>query len=219
MGIVSEIFFPTSCAFCNRASKEPFCKDCLKKMILSNGEKAKFLSLFETGDVYCFGKYVGILKSAFVEYKFHGKIWLGKRFAEMIFETFGEILTKKKYDYLVYVPVSREGFKKRGFDQCEEIAKVLSKLTGIKLLNAIECSSLKNVQSKLTRKGRTQNVQGKFCISTSGIVRLRIKGSNIILLDDILTTGSTLKECGELLLNAGANKTDALVFATGRADS
>lgn len=185
-------------------------------MLLSDGESAHFMSLFDIGKVYCFGKYVGILKDAFIEYKFHGKIWLGKKFGKMIYETFSEVL--REYDYLVYVPVSSEGLKKRGFDQCEEIAQIISQLSGIPILDLLECSSLKGTQSKLSRKGRTENVQGKFRLKSGGLLSVLSNGGRVILLDDILTTGATLKECGELILKAGATNVDALVFATGRAD-
>ncbi len=217
--LLGNLLFPENCAFCNRFSEESVCSRCLSRIIRSDGEKSRFSSLFDLGDVYCFGKYTGILKDAFIEYKFHGKIWLGRKFGEMTAETFAGVLSADRYDFITFVPVSEEGFKNRGFDQCAEIAYAISRKSGIPVREVVGCSSLKTKQSGLTRQNRAVNVHGKFIPKDEKTFELSVRGRKILIVDDILTTGATLRELGLLLKEAGAEITDAMVFATGRTDS
>lgn len=99
------------------------------------------------------------------------------------------------------------------------MAEELSKLSGIPILNEVRCSSLKTSQSKLSRQGRTDNVIGKFCPIDKDCFERKVSGKRVLLFDDVLTTGATLHEFGSLFRDAGAMKTDAMVFATGRNDS
>ena len=214
IGAIKEVIFPNVCIICRKASEKPVCAHCVGKLILSHGEKSELHSLFE-GDVYCMAKYTGPFKETFRDYKFKGEIWLGKRFAELIAIIFENTLKAENYDFITYVPVSGDGIRSRGFDQCEEIVRPLGRITGVEIKETVVTSSLKKTQSKLDRRNRMANVRGKFKM---GERAESVEGKRILLFDDILTTGATLKEISDILYENGAVKVDALVAATGRAD-
>lgn len=79
--IVGKILYPDVCVFCKKYSESTVCSSCYNRIIVSSGEKSAFSSLFNLGDTFCYGKYIGILKDSFIEYKFYGNQWMGKRFA------------------------------------------------------------------------------------------------------------------------------------------
>ena len=108
----------------------------------------------------------------------------------------------KKYDYIICVPMYIKKKKKRGYDQAELIAEELSKLCNI----PIEKGNLirtKNTlaQSKVSFEDRAKNVKGVFKVLNPD----KIKNKNILLIDDIYTTGNTINYCGKALKQAGAN--------------
>jgi len=115
---------------------------------------------------------------------------------------------------LVPIPISREREKKRGFNQCIRIANELEKLdNGIYFI--LSRDTLKKHKDTLSqtksqsRQVRAENLQGCFSISDPNEVR----GKDIILLDDVFTTGSTLAEATATLKNAGARKVLCFTFA------
>jgi predicted amidophosphoribosyltransferase len=66
-------------------------------------------------------------------------------------------------------------------------------------------------QVGLSQTERAENVQGAFRVPADG--RIEVKGRNLVLVDDVLTSGATLDACARALLRAGATRVDAVVFA------
>ena len=100
--------------------------------------------------------------------------------------------------FITYPPRSAENLRKYGFDQCEAAAKSISKYTGIpwgKTLYRTEGS----VQKSLGRTGRERNVS-----SIALLRRTDVRGKNVIIFDDVITTGATVKKAAALLDEAGA---------------
>ena len=101
-------------------------------------------------------------------------------------------------------------FRKRGYNQTELIAREIAKNTKL-ILEKDVLVKIKNVtsQTKLTKEKRIQNVKDVFKI----ISNKKIYKKNIILLDDIYTTGSTVNEASRILKLAGARKIGVLTIA------
>lgn len=99
---------------------------------------------------------------------------------------------------------------KRGYNQTELLAKNLSKNLKIPYnYNILVKSKNNQTQSLLEKSQREKNVENVFKIKNPS----KIKDKNIILLDDIYTTGATVRECSKILKNAGAKKILVFVIA------
>ncbi len=104
---------------------------------------------------------------------------------------------------LVPVPLHRRRFQHRHFNQAEEISKVLASLTGLPVLNALHRTRATGHQTALTRAQRMENLRGAFVISRAGSHRIGQSPAGAVLVDDVLTTGSTVHECAKILRRAG----------------
>jgi len=110
-----------------------------------------------------------------------------------------------RIDYIVPVPLSIERTNFRGFNQSETLAKGIS----WKYQNIL--SRWKNTisQTKYKRVERLKNLENSFAIKKG----FDIRNKNIVLIDDVYTTGSTIQECAKVLKTYGANKVIAIVWA------
>lgn len=118
-----------------------------------------------------------------------------------------------KYDIIISVPIHFKRLQQRGYNQSELLAATLAKHTGIALHRKVLVKSLNTPpQSTLERGERLKNLKQAFRIRHPE----RLSGKRILLVDDVMTTGSTLEECGRVLLEAGALQVDAFVVAIRR---
>lgn len=114
--------------------------------------------------------------------------------------------------FLVPIPLSPAKYRKRGYNQAEILAKELSKKFDFPSLNLLERVKETKSQVGLDKEERKENVKGAFDINIKN-KKLNLKNKNFILVDDVLTTGSTFSEACLALKHAGAGKIWALAFA------
>ena len=114
------------------------------------------------------------------------------------------------YDIIIPVPISKKRNKERGYNQSLLIAREIAKNENVKLRNNV-ISKVKNntTQSKLNKEERAENVKNVYKITKNK----EIIDKNILLIDDIFTTGATLNECSKMLKQAGTKKVDVLTIA------
>nr|WP_274600958.1 phosphoribosyltransferase family protein [Clostridium yunnanense] len=112
-------------------------------------------------------------------------------------------------DLITYVPISKASSKKRGFNQCRAIGRQLSNFSGIRLINTLKRSKEVKEQKRLTIDERIENMIGVFEVSSVE----DIKDKKVILIDDVITTGSTLMSCRDALIKAGAGEVILLTVA------
>jgi ComF family protein len=115
-----------------------------------------------------------------------------------------------KVDAIIPVPLHPKRKKKRGFNQAQVIAKELARIKGIELKDQM-LLKIKNVppQTSLRVEERAKNVSGAFGVAEGG----KIKGKVVLLVDDVYTTGSTIRECSSVLRKAGVKEVKALTVA------
>ena len=115
--------------------------------------------------------------------------------------------------HLVFVPIplSSNRFRKRGYNQAEILAKGLSKKFGFEVCNGLDRVKETRSQVGLTKKERRKNVKGAFALKKK--FEDSLKGKKIVLIDDVLTTGSTFSEAASVLKRNGATKVWAVAFA------
>ena len=115
-------------------------------------------------------------------------------------------------DLLVSVPMHRWRLERRRFNQWEELARPLSRLTGLPMLvQALERHGATAQQVGLTRAARRTNLRSAFRVGEAE--KARLAGRHILLVDDVLTTGATVEACIRTLLRAGVEAVDVVTLA------
>ena len=195
--IISAIF-PSRCPFCRKVIREEefCCEDCKKKFpnrVIKSLAKWNFTCI--SSFPYCenFRKAVLTLKKQ----KTLG-IPLGKILAESITEGYADF----HFDIITAVPLYKSKFKKRGYNQAEILAREVSKKISVPYIEVLD--KIKNTKDQHLLKGRARifNVLNAYRAKDKDI----IANKNILIIDDIITTGCTLGECARVIRKAGANK-------------
>lgn len=152
-----------------------------------------------------YGLYEGVLAEAIHLFKFHGVRRLSKPLATLLLR-----LDIPRAEVIVPVPLSKKGLIKRGFNQSLLIAQVIAKQTGMHLsLDALVKTKDTPPQIGLSARERLVNLRNAFQ------VRGDIRKLSFLLIDDVITTGATVRECSKMLMKAGAK--DVAVLALARA--
>ncbi len=205
------------CGFCGKINKNSLCNKCeikLKNLECTKIEKVN--NGYFDEQIYFF-EYEGFIRKAILDYKFNNKAYIYKSFIKFIIKNkkFMEIL--KSYDIIIPVPISKSRYKKRGYNQSLLLSKELVNLynrnssSNILQVNKKCLYKIKNTieQSKLNKEQRERNVQEVYMLKNKQI----ITNKNILLVDDIYTTGNTIKECSRMIKNAKPNKIGVLTIS------
>lgn len=170
-----------------------FCEIC---PVCRNSSKyfSRGIGLFHYSDVQD-----GIHNMKFSNLKHHGYIF-GEMMGKFMIQEYRDWL--EIIDVLVPVPMHKNKFKERGFNQAEELVRGISDVVGIRYSNdtLIKYRESKN-QSSTKGNRRSENIKGVFKCGNDSC-----DGLNVLLVDDVYTTGSTADECCLELLKAGANE-------------
>lgn len=114
-------------------------------------------------------------------------------------------------ELVVPVPMHRKKEELRGYNQAYLLAREVGGLLNIRVVSALVRTRLTDPQSTLGRRGRSRNLRGVFEVPCPADV----SGRRVLLVDDVLTTGSTVGECTRALLRAGAREVYVLTYAIG----
>ncbi len=118
-----------------------------------------------------------------------------------------ERLDAAAFDAVTYVPMRKKEYKQRGFNQSMLLAREVASLLGLPCRNLLKKTFDTRPQKELSANERIGNVLGVFDVTE------KVEDQRILLIDDVITTGSTLHECAKMLKIAGAATVTALVFA------
>lgn len=157
------------------------------------------------------GFYSGKLKDFILLYKYRGYKILGKDLAQFMLKT----LEKSEeiwwgVDAVIPVPLHPKRRRHRGFNQAQVIARIVARRKDIVLLkNCLVKVENRPPQTLLEAHEREQNLKGVFTIKNSE----KIKDKVILLVDDVYTTGSTVRECSDTLLKSGAKEVRVVTLA------
>lgn len=215
-----KLIFPPKCIFCGRIlSTEAdidICGCCSRIIPFFKDSPVKTSCKPLQGGcdyVICTCHYSGIVKDSLIRFKFFNKPGYYRTFAKLMSEKIKKMTNFRNFDIIVSVPLYKDKESIRGYNQSLLISKQLSKEIGVP-----EDSSLlvrvRNTgsQSLLPKSSRHLNVKNAFRVNNAH----EVKGKKVLLVDDILTTGSTLNECSRVLKEAGARMVVGAVIATGR---
>ncbi len=192
-----DIVYPKRCCWCGRifdfgSSGGVLCEECENKfsnMPLIEYRDEKGFSLF---------KYEGEIRSKILSLKYSKRTEVGKAFGYLIYKSFVKNGIPMDFDEILPTAASRKSLRKRGYNQTELMAAELSRLSGIPLGKGLKRIKETKPQNKLSIEERRENVKNAFK------AKRNFSGKRLLLIDDIYTTGSTVKACSEALYASGA---------------
>jgi ComF family protein len=151
------------------------------------------------------GVYAGVLRRAIHAYKFGRRLAVAPQMARL---TANAVRLRLAGTLVVPVPSHRDRVSERGFDHGAHLAQLVANELQLQAFpGALERIRYTRPQVGLTARQRAANVRGAFSCSS------RVDGSNVVLVDDVMTTGATAGECSKCLLAAGAIQVEVCVVA------
>lgn len=214
--ILTNLIFPAKIT-CDLCGKETFdgtnlCADCKKKVLFNDGITCPICGRRTEVEGVCFeckahAPSYDKAVSAIV-YKDGGAALVVKykRGAAYLKDYFADLLKEKcsifpLADGVCYIPMTAKAQRKRGYNQAELIAAELAKKLELPLLSALTKVRDTKAQKELNKTQREKNLKGSFRAD-----RKLVEGRTLILVDDVMTTGTTAEEASKALKKAGAER-------------
>ena len=202
--------FSNKCLICNVKDiyKYNICNDCycnLEEYRDSLDYKFKYLD-----EIYVNYYYNNFLKEIVVDFKYNEKTYLDRFFGEMYINKIFEEKLNKEYSLITYIPMTKYYENKRGYNQSKLICEYISENTLIGTKELLYKNRNNKKQKDLSKEERYENVRDIFSC------REDVSDKNILIVDDIVTTGYTLDFAAKALKELGAKKVAAIVAATHR---
>lgn len=210
---LSYMLFPKRCLSCQETVENtPLCKSCeqkrksgfiLRKIDLGlKGDEEKELLIVSAVD------YKGGLRKSFHRFKFSGKRGLANQMAELMTAALEASEIELDDDFVfAFVPMTLAKERERGYNQSELLARECAARTGKKSQKLLSKIKENKLQHEMELAERKKNVLDTFAAENC-------KGKRIILVDDVITSGSTMGECARQLYKADAEEVVGLCFAT-----
>lgn len=195
-----SVFLESPCAFCQRSTSDAICEYCFQKLSSHQLSKGDRLKLHQDLAVFAWGKYDGQLKRAIALMKYNNKPEIGDLLGNLLGQAWLDRDLIKSHRAklkvtVIPIPLHSKKQKERGFNQAAIIAKSFCQVTGYSL-NSQGLIRIKETKAMFDLRSvaeRAKNMQGAFRISD------KLPQHPVLLVDDIYTTGTTIKESARVL--------------------
>lgn len=217
----ADFLLPRYCTGCNQKlniEEKAVCEQCMQSIRIIDLERIEneydrkfkdsgiikdFLSL------YVF-EAEGTLQQIIHSVKYNKKFLAGKLLGEKLAVAFGQQFKSWKIDCIIPIPIHHLKKAERGYNQSDYIATGLKKALKLPaLLRTVKRIRYTQSQTSLNSEEREENVAGAFKVRNKNV----IFDKNILLIDDVITTGATIRECGREILEGGAKSVYACSVA------
>ena len=220
----TDLLFPTLCLGCNqslRPNEHILCTKCRINLPETGQHREPYdqhlLNKFAGKVPIQFAaSYVYFTKGGIVQKLIHGIKYRGrKEAAKEIAIWYGhqlkvESTLTNEIDVLIGVPLHKSRFQQRGYNQADYIAEGLSESLNVPhRTDVLKRNRFKESQTRKNRLERWENVRTVFSVENYE----EIKGKNVVVVDDVLTTGATIEACAAELLKAGCKSVGVLTIA------
>jgi len=210
---ILNVVFPVNCLSCGKEGSD-LCLRCLSDSPAAERESANWIfPLFDY-------RHIPVKKSIWL-LKYKSKKRIAGIFAEVMYgkiiEELSELSVMKNFrePILIPIPLSKKRYRERGYNQaeliCEKLVEIDEKNNNFKLEKntLIKIKETEHQANIKERRDRLKNLSDSFSVKNSKM----IEGKNIILIDDVTTTGATLSEARKILKQSGAKKVIAFTVA------
>lgn len=231
MNLILDMFFPKKCVGC-REKGSYYCESCVSNILQKDlvcpvcerqalgGQTHELCkSQYGLNGLWSLSIYQGSMKRAIKSLKYYWVRDLASTLTDIVIEYWAkyqpfvfDIIKKDKGAGWAVVPVPLYWFRenRRGYNQSSLIGQILSKKLGLAYCEALKRIRFTQSQVKTKSKKRYENIKGAFAVSAHCNLKTV---PYILLIDDVWTTGSTLRECCTVLKKAGAKQVWALTLA------
>ncbi len=197
---VLDLVFPPRCQVCRGIGKEALCREC----------ESRIQYLQPSAFIHSVGVYEDVLKSAILRFKFKKRTQLAEPLGMLMVRYLSRHLDTSRLDFIVPVPLHKKRLNVRGFNQSELLAHVLTGYYKVPTVSGLLFRTKDTLpQFNLPRAERLKNVKGAFEVKGKGL----LKDRNVLLIDDIYTTGFTISECTRALKDNGARSVHVLTLS------
>lgn len=214
MNRLLRLLFPPRCIFCQRLlpkEEEAVCPECQQKIVLRDAPPRRESGAFYQC-VYTALWYEGAVRKCLHRYKFSGKSAYARPLAQILYHA----LPAEPFDRITYVPTNPKNLRRRGFHHTRLLAQELSALCGIPAEALLRKNRDTQPMYGLKPAQRRANVLGAVEMRDP---RRDLTGLRILIVDDLITTGSTLSECARILRQQGAAVVCGAAVACGKKNS
>jgi ComF family protein len=231
---ILDFVYPQSCPICQRplARDESFaCKECWQSLSILPASFCPYCRCYFGSDeskvehvcpcldrpeersilaVRSLGAFDDSYQKLIHRFKYDKRVPLGRRLAKRLAQRLVQGNDFVNCDLVIPVPLHRARRRERGFNQSQVLAEGISETTNVPLAGDI-LKRKKNTkdQTHLNAQERAENVRDAFTVTDAA----NLDGKNVILVDDVMTTGATLNECARILREAGAARIIAATLA------
>lgn len=194
--------YPLTCRICRVKLTEntALCKSCISK-----------IQTYEYGTACC--RYEGVLKEALHLFKYKGVHSLINTFSQFIFDFIDKNFVLKDIDIIIPIPLYSTKERERGYNQAYLLSVPISKKYNVPIYtNHLIKKLATRPQSNLNRTQRLNNLKGAFSVKHAH----NLQGKIALVVDDVYTTGTTIREACRVLKQAGLKKIKVLALARGQ---
>lgn len=205
-----SVFLESRCLFCSRPTSKSLCQYCQQKLFSYQLSDNNRLSYWQDLSLFAWGKYEGQLKRAIALMKYQKQPDIGRLLGQLLGNLWlsnGLIKPQQKLT-VVPIPLHSSKLNDRGFNQAELIARGFCQITGYSL-NPQALIRVRNTAAmfNLSLEERTKNLENAFQVG------YKLPKHPVLLLDDIYTVGTTIKESAKILRQQRIEVIGALVVA------
>lgn len=194
---VLRLFYPKRCPYCGciLTEKEPVCAVCRGKM------PSEFAMRAFVGKNPCVAAfpYTGMFRRAVLDFKFKGRKYYGTPLAHPLASCVKTYYSEIDFDFVTAVPLHKSTERGRRFNQSRVLAEAAAGLLQVPYAELLSKTKKNRAQHTLKRREREANVKGVYNLCG----QVDLKNKKVLLIDDIVTTGSTFAECSKVLCGKG----------------
>ena len=203
--------FPPSCVLCRSALTEEtsdgLCADCRALMKAERGRR--LYRVLPNLWVIAAASYGGAVREAVIRVKKNAICAAAPCFGELVYQAYLTQKPERMPDLVTFVPSSSVRNRKRGFTLTEEMARRVSERLGIPMRPTLRHRALSGKQAYQRGSRREKHAEDSIFLMPD----LDLSGQTVLLIDDIMASGSTINHSAGLLLQAGASEVVGLVLA------